>query len=902
MPFSEHSLPILQTKFCAPQLGEDLVRRDRLLTLMDGSLNVPLTLVSAPAGYGKSVLVSHWMDSQVHPVIWISLDAGDGELRQFISYLAGAIAIRFPEASEVLHELNSGSEPPPIASLVCHLLNELSNLEKPVTLVLDDYHHLAQSSDVHQLIDGLLLHPPLQAHFVLITRRDPPVLLTRLRALGQMLEIRMRDLQFTQEEVAELLESATGRTASDKSITHLQQEVEGWAVGLRLASLALRHRKNPNEFLFSLHGGIPQVQEYLLNEVLSSLSEIDREFLLKTSVLNRFCGELIEYSCDAGNVAMSEAGLAGADFIFQLKQRNLFTISLDAQGEWFRYHHLFQVLLQNELGRKVSVQEISDVHMRASVWFETNGLVEEAIEHAMKAGDATVAARIIERHCYDEIERDRVYVVERWLALIPPEITRQRIILVLAQTWLAFSHQNIERAASLVNDAELLLVDSEEHSGIAGELDFFKGSLCFWGGQLGEAIRLLERAQRRVDPHKSIIVAETDLHLTIVRYMSGQGEMAVHSLNEQIRKCGGRHLARRVGALAFLRMFSGDLPGLEVEARRMLAMGKSMRSPLVDSWSVYFQACVNLHLCSFEEAATKFQTIMNRPHITDRRAVIDAFAGFALAQQLSGNTETANSTVDQLMNYLSDSDDPANRVLAGSCQARIQLLQGKIESALGWESSFREVPGVFDLFIWLEVPAITRVRVLLASGSAESLSTARELIDSMRSTSESNHFVIQLVEITVLESLVLDKQGKREQALESLQSAIDLARPGGWVRPFLEAGLPMTLLLERLSGKGVHPEYVSQLLLTIRNIRQSSVISETTPHVLPNTFEDLTNRELDILELLAQRMQNKEIANQLFISTHTVKDHLKHIYQKLGVSTRRQAVAEAIKAGIIPPA
>jgi len=172
----------------------------------------------------------------------------------------------------------------------------------------------------------------------------------------------------------------------------------------------------------------------------------------------------------------------------------------------------------------------------------------------------------------------------------------------------------------------------------------------------------------------------------------------------------------------------------------------------------------------------------------------------------------------------------------------------------------------------------------------------------MRSTSESNHFVIQLVEITVLESLVLDKQGKREQALESLQSAIDLAKPGGWVRPFLEAGLPMTLLLERLSGKGVHPEYVSQLLLTIRNIRQSSVISETTPHVLPNTFEDLTNRELDILELLAQRLQNKEIANQLFVSTHTVKDHLKHIYQKLGANTRRQAVAEAIKMGIIPPA
>lgn len=908
---SNDSNLVIQTKLYIPTLTQDLVSRQRLLALMDGSLEVPLTLVSAPAGYGKSVLVSQWFHQHSHRTIWLSLDADDGDLRQFLLYLSAAIEKEFPGSCTELRELINQPELPPVRVLASHLLNALDALEGPCSIALDDYHLLDQSSPVHALIETILGHPPVQVHFILIARREPPLRLTRLRALNQMRDIRLQDLRFTHAEIAELVASCTSHSISEKALTHLQQEIEGWAAGLRLILLVFPQSPNPDEFLLSLGGGIPQIQEYLLNEVLAALSTEQREYLLKSSVLERFNGELIEYVCKPGLQGVETAQWTGSDFIQSLQQQNLFIISLDPIDKWFRFHHLFHVLLQNQLSRSVPAQQLSELHLRASQWFEANEYIDEAIAHALKAGDELSAARILEGHLYPELETGNWYEIGRWLALIPGEIMEQRLTLVLAYAWAATFSQDIEKVAELSKIAHSLVIDAEDNSGAAAEIDFFDGYLLFFEGNHDECIALLERAQRGIEKHKAVLLAETDLHLAIARYMNGQGEIGVRMINEQIRKFGNIHLSRRIGTLAFIRMLSADLHGLTAETHRMRVFAQHTPTPTVDAWRCYFEGCADLHSLRLESALKHFGIILSRPHTTDRVAVIDAFASTVLAQQLLGLEDKATETITRMMSYLSDSNDPSSRILGESCQARIHLLQGNLEPAIRWARSFSEAPGLFDLFLWVEVPALTRVRALLADGSVESLAMAQDSLVEIRAVCEEYHFTNQLIEVAVLETLLLARSGKKKAALQSLKLAVDLAEPGGWVRPFIECGPDMAGLVESLHAQGENRQYIGHLLQAFSSLGTASqndlqannkTIPAAASSELGGMLEELTNRELDILELLSQRLQNKEIARSLSIAPQTVNSHLKHIYQKLGVSTRRQAVARAIKTGLLPPA
>ena len=897
-------LPLIQTKFCGPRVTADIVARDRLLTLMDSSLECPLTMVSAPAGYGKSVLVSQWLQRQKHPAVWLSLDQADSDLQQFLAYLIAAIHNEFPDACNATKQLISAPDCPPIPVIVNHLLNDLITITESCSIVLDDYHHLDQSSLVHEFIEQSLEHPLPNIHLIMITRRDPSLPLTRFRALNLMLEIRMQDLKFTRSEISELFCSNLDYAVKDASVAHLQGVLEGWAVGLRLVLLSLRNHKNPDEFLLSLRGGIPQMQEYLVNEVLSVLSDDMRECILKSSILNRFCDDLIEFVCSSERPAEGHEQISGHDFTHELQTKNLFTINLDPQNQWFRYHHLFQELLQNELGKILPAEDIASVHMRACIWFETHNFIEEAIFHALKAGDAVFAARIIERHCYSELEKDRWMVVERWLAMLPEEVSGQRITLVIVKTLIATAHQRFDQVVSFSEEAQVLLDDGQGSRGQEGELELIKGQINFWGGAFEESIRCLESAKSKIESHKHILIAETDLHLAIVRYMNGQGDLAIQILNDQIRDFGGIQLARRVGALSFIHVLSGDLHSVRNEAWRMRNMGVQMRTPLVDAWSYYFDACADLMNMRLDSALKNFQTILSRLHVLDRRAVIDAYVGKALAQQLSGKPENVNTTLENLAAFVNETDDPLNQVLMKSCQARIELLRGNREAAIRWADSYNESPGVFDLFMWLACPAITRVRAYISMGSPASLEKAQQGIDEIRTVSESCRLINQRIEVTVLESLILDKQGNSDQAMQVLENVIALAEPAGWLRPFIEAGPEMNDLLERYCRLNQDCEFACHLLELFQSFNKENPhnpeTETTSPEVPGGVFaEELTNREIDILELLAQRMQNKEIANKLFISVHTVKDHLKHIYQKLGTVNRREAVTVAIERKII---
>ena len=397
------SEPILRTKLHPPQLNAELVNRARLVEAIDRAGEVPLTLVSAPAGYGKSVLLAQWVELLSSPVAWLSLDASDSQLRAFLRYLVAAVNTVSLGACNATRELLTAGSLAPMPILAANLLNDLEAMDEPCSIVLDDYHRIDPLSPVQDLMVRILEHPPARVRFVLATRQDPPFDLLSLRAAHRINEVRLRDLRFSGEETSEFLSATADVSLGGEALTQLEREVEGWAVGLRLVSLALRNVGDADAFLKRLPGRVPEIQEYLLREVLAAQAAEVRERLLASSLLDRFCAEVLDAICEPPGT-QDQTSLSGAVFLKEMRQNNLFVASLDSQFKWFRYHHLFQELLVGELERRRDPDHVVALNLRASRWFESEGLIEEALKYALAARDTNQAAEIVVRHRHSALD------------------------------------------------------------------------------------------------------------------------------------------------------------------------------------------------------------------------------------------------------------------------------------------------------------------------------------------------------------------------------------------------------------------------------------------------------------------------------------------------------------------
>ena len=428
-----------------------------------------------------------------------------------------------------------------------------------------------------------------------------------------------------------------------------------------------------------LRRGLPSVQEYLLQEVLAPLPLQTREWLLRSSILGRFCASLFD-ALDGDSLDAAEpATFDGEAFIEHLVGENLFLVSLDAQKEWFRYHHLFQQFLLSQLEQMVSSNTIAELHLKASQWFERHHLIEEAIDHALQARDLTRAAQIVERHGYAELDQDRWYVIKRWLALIPQEVHHRRPMLVLIHAWVAFFQQQIDELPLIIERVESLLDQESRTPETNGQLAFFHGYLGYWSGAGDHGQAALEEALRLVPGTEGIIAGEIHLHLGLARSMNGQQSLAVEKLNEQMNRphrSSNLFASRLLGALALIGLLSGDLPRARIDARRMLALGKTNRSLLTDSWGHYILACSYLHSQRLDLALRHFEGGVAHAHATDLRAALDAFAGLALTQQLLNQPGAATETVKRLKDFAAGANDQDQQEVVSSCEARLSLLRG----------------------------------------------------------------------------------------------------------------------------------------------------------------------------------------------------------------------------------
>jgi len=904
------AIPLIHTKLHRPRVPLDILPRARLLERIDRGRSRPLTLISAAAGYGKSTLASRWLEVCDCPHAWISLDKHDNDLRLFLCYFVKAVGAMFSSGVEKTQSLLDAPNLPPLSSLVSTLLNDLNAIGEDFILVLDDYHRIHETA-IHDLIAALLQHPPRAMHLVVLTRRDPPLPLIRLRARRQMNEVTMEQLRFTPSETAVFLEKALEVSVDDAAAAVFEEKVEGWVTGLRLAALSVRGQKDMDSLVSGLRKGFHYITDYLVSEVISRQPPAVAQYMMETAILDRFCPAL----CEAIHVSGEERGedqTSGHGFIESLDKAHLFVISLDEQHLWFRYHHLFQDLLQRQLKRRRSSEEIATLHSRASEWFDSHGLMQESIQHALAAGDVVRAAEIVERHRHVEFNQDRWHVVERWMNLLPPEVIRQRPALLLTRAWLLFNHFRLLEIPPILEQVNSLLADDTANDSLLGELDFHRGYLAIWlEGDGAGALERLENVRSRLPEEQQILHVEAEFDLALARHMTGEGKLALQSLEESLRTktlLDDMMLSRLVGAQVFLYLMSGDLVSALPAARRLSSMVKKGPNNDILAWSAYLQALPQLQAYRLDEALQGFLLAAELRDVLHRKGAVDALAGLVLTYRAMQRTDDAVDARRQLLAFAQATADPRHIEVAESCRARLALLLGDLKSANRWAESFHAEPHVPSALFWLEVPLITQARIQIAAGTPEGLARALESLESLRRKGAAVHFTCLTIEILVLESVALEKQGRTDDALEALKEVLSLAGPGGWIRPFVEAGPPMADMLQQLHKQNVAVDYIEKLLAAFRGDEQvafqdiSGPQAAPTPSVSPQPLiEPLTNRELELLELLAQYRQNKEIAEQLFISTETVKSHLKNIYGKLNVTNRREAVTRARSLGIILP-
>jgi LuxR family transcriptional regulator, maltose regulon positive regulatory protein len=899
-----HENHIMHTRLHRPPVKDDIVYRPKLIETLnrDYKKNI-LTLVSAPAGYGKSTLISLWLEEGGIPHSWITLDRTEKDLRTFLEYLVHSFTDLFPGKLGNINLMLQNPELVPDTKIINTLLNELDEMAGDFVLVLDDYHHI-ENNEIHGFVDMVLEYPPENLHLCIITRNDPPLKIGNLRAYNRLCEIRMIDLAFAEKEISVLYKNLLGFEISADISNKLLETTEGWVTGLRLMAYSVHSPDRLEKLLYEMKGNSLFVTEYLINEVLSAQQEHIQEFLLKSSILERFCSDLLEILSPPVK-STNKKVLRGSDFLNWLENTNMFLIPLDDEHKWYRYHTLFREILLKRLKEKLTHEQISTLNKKICKWFEDKNLIEEAINHALGAGDNELAADIVERSSARVLDSDEWLRLEKWLGMLPHDIVDSRPRLLVSLAWIGKINFNFNLLAVSLNKCQVVLGKHPEKSPLYGEICSLLGYIrIFVNTNIDEGIHFIKSAMKLI-PDRSFgtVRAETEMNYLLLMHCSGKNKEAVHyGLNRLYKLNPDKHrLWERLHlGLCFIYLLNADLMNCYSYAKQMREITENKGNIFADMWSRWFMGASSFYKFELEEAKDHFDYVVHKRFAVINHAVIDSIYALALTYQMLGDADKADETVALMEDYAGWTKRLLHYSLLGSLKARLALLRGNAEEAINWQLSFKADVLLPTIGFFISARTITDCAVLTADGSKSSLKSANARITKMMEITKALNYKGRQVELLILQSIVSYKLGKEKIAAAIMKKAVEIAETYRWVFPFIEYGNDAINIINIIIKKEVHAPYC-KLLKGIYQKHEKTINTKIQkPRMIDEPIsEPLTQRELEILTLLSYGYKNKEIGEKIFLAPTTIKKHVYNIFQKFNVHTRFELITKAKELSLI---
>jgi LuxR family maltose regulon positive regulatory protein len=914
------STPLLATKLHIPPLRARIVRRPRLFERLDAGLRHRLTLLSAPAGFGKTTLLSAWLQikddgrrtkneekvvsppsSPLHPfrVAWLSLDENDNDPARFRAYLVAALRCMDEKIGNGVPGTLQTRQSRAQQRFLAALINQLNATAGELLLVLDDYHVIA-AQPVHDMLTFLLDNLPANAHLIIATRADPPLPLARLRARGQLVELRSADLRFTHDEAAEFLNRVMGLGLSSADIAALEEHTEGWIAGLQLAALSMQGQEDVSSFIRAFTGSHRYILDYLADEVLARQPEAVQAFLADTSILERLSGPL----CDAiAGRSDSQAMLEG------LERANLFVVPLDAERRWYRYHRLFADFLQVRQ-RQLEPERLSLLHRRAADWYEQNGLASDAVGHALAAKDFRLAARLIEGAAEALFMRSEVATFHSWVEALPDDVVRARPLLCVYQApALILSGLPLEAAEACLQDA----IAADTAGAVAGHVAAFRALIAAYRGDMRACAELSQQALELLPKESLFFRSFVTGYLGLASLYGGDVRTATSAFSvaaSESRRVG--NLMNAVLALCHL----AELSALQGQLRRARHYCDQALESAVDAQGrrqpIAGLALIGVGrlLAEQNELDAAQRYLLDGIELINRWGEAGAISGYivlAQVRQAKGDAAGAREAMQKAQRLAQAFDAmEMDDIVVGVCKVPIEIVQGNLEAAACWiegrgldESvNLGQSEGFAvstPLLRALEYIALAQVRI--AQGRPDD---ALKILRPLLQGADAAGWVSFVAKILVLQSLAFRQQGDTAQALGALGRALALCEPEGGMRVFLDEGAPMARLLYEAAAQGIRADYARRLLAAFPASEPRAVGSPEASKLQSPMVEPLSARELEVLQLIAEGLSNQEIAQRLFISLRTVKWHTGNIYGKLGVEHRTQAIARARVLGILP--
>jgi len=942
-------LPILATKLYVLQPRPGIVSRPRLIDQLNAGLakGAKLTLISAPAGFGKTTVTTEWITQRERPVAWLSIDEGDNDPTRFLTYFISALQTIAPKVGEEVLLVLQSPQPPPVETILINLLNEIISIPHNFIFVLDDY-HLTDSKAVDNALTFLIEHQPPQMHLVITTREDPNLPLARLRVRDQLTELRAADLRFTSSEAAEFLNQVMDLHLSTEDIAALEDRTEGWIAGLQLAALSMRDNQDVHRFIQAFAGDNRYIVDYLIEEVLQRQPEEVRSFLLRTSILDRLNGSL----CDAVMRHQDSSARLEA-----LQRGNFFLIPLDDKRHWYRYHHLFADVLHMHLMAE-QPDQVPALHRRASEWYEQNGSSADAIRHALAGGDFERAADLVELASPAMSRNRQEAILLGWLQSLPDELLQYRPVLGVTYAHVLMASGELEGVEARLQDAErwlnttadmgerpdassaeMVVVDKEEFRRLPGMIAIARAGLALARGDVPGTVTY---AQRALD------LAPEDDHMTrggaagflgLAYWTSGDLEAAHRTYADgmaSLQKAGNISDAiNGATTLAAIRIAQGRLHDAMRTYEQALQLAMEHGTPgfaVRGTADMYVGMSEILRERNDLHAAT--QHLLRSKEMGEHTGFPENRYRWRVAmariRHAQGDLEGALEMLDEAERlYMSDFSPNVHPIAAW--KTRVWVAQGRLAEALGWARK-QGLSAEDELSYLREFEHITLARILLARYGSDHIDSAIHeaigLLERLLKAAQEGGRMGSVIEILLLQALAQHMQGDIPAALLPLGQALTLAEPEDYVRIFLDEGEPMRLLIEDLRGKIVDGSfavsqsqpmellpYIERLLRSFSTGQTATTDQQHSPALAPvgrrlgvqvspilpieNLVEPLSQRELEVLRLLKTELSGPEIARELTIALSTVRTHTESIYSKLNVKTRRAAVKRAIELNLI---